>query len=143
MGLAVLSWMRSEIRLERGVIMIEKILERLREIGQLEISLHGGRCNGKTLALGYKKGIENAIEIVQEVAKEYGNGWIPVERELPREHLWAGNMKSYEVFVTYLDSDGKERVSTDNTYNGKWCYFGNRVIAWMPKNAPTPYQKGE
>ena len=111
--------------------MISRILKMLEELKkEKEIGSH-------------KVIVKEAIEIVQEVAKEYGNGLIPVERELPREHLWAGNMKSYEVFVTYLDSDGKERVSTDNTFNGKWHYFGNRVRAWMPKNAPAPYQKGD
>ena len=51
----------------------EKIIERLREVGNLEITVHGGRCNGKTLTLGYVKGIENAIEIVNQVAEECNN----------------------------------------------------------------------
>lgn len=45
---------------------MERIVERLEEVGNLEMMLHGGRCNGKTLTLGYKKGIENAIAIVKE-----------------------------------------------------------------------------
>ena len=83
----------------------DKILERLKEIIKIEIQLHGGRCNGKTLALGYAKGIENAIEIVQEVAEEYtstehincstntstdtsNNDWIPCSERLPKERDW-------------------------------------------------------
>ena len=46
--------------------VFEKIIEKLEEVGKLEISMRGGRCNGKTLALGYTKGIENAIEIVKQ-----------------------------------------------------------------------------
>ena len=45
---------------------MERIVERLEEVGNYEVILHGGRCNGKTLTLGYKKGIEKAIEIVKE-----------------------------------------------------------------------------
>ena len=50
---------------------IKKLIERLEEVGKLEISMHGGRCNGKTLALGYAKGIENSISIVNQLAEEY------------------------------------------------------------------------
>ena len=52
---------------------IEKLIGRLEEVGKLEISMHGGRCNGKTLALGYAKGIENSIAIVNQLAEEYNN----------------------------------------------------------------------
>lgn len=45
---------------------MQNIVERLEEVGRLELKTHGGRCNGKTLALGYAKGVENAIEIVKE-----------------------------------------------------------------------------
>ena len=46
--------------------VFDKIIEKLEEVGKLEISMRGGRCKGKTLALGYTKGIENAIEIVKQ-----------------------------------------------------------------------------
>ena len=48
---------------------VDKVVERLEEVGQLELKTHGGRCNEKTLALGYAKGVENAIEIVKEEGK--------------------------------------------------------------------------
>ena len=51
--------------------VFEKIIEKLKEVGNLEISMYGGRCNGKTLTLGYKKGIENAIEIVKHESERY------------------------------------------------------------------------
>ena len=49
----------------------ERIVERLKEVGQFEVKMIGGRCNGKTLTLGYKKGIANAISIVNQVAEEH------------------------------------------------------------------------
>ena len=108
----------------------EKILERLKEIIKIEIQLHGGRCNGKTLALGYAKGIENAIEIVQEVAEEYTStehinystnastdGWIPIktrpmteeEKEYYSEYLSEWNGMIYEC---PLPDDGQEVLIT-------------------------------
>lgn len=47
--------------------VFEKIIEKLEEAGKTELIVHGGRCNGKTLALGYAKGISEAIEIVKQV----------------------------------------------------------------------------
>ena len=45
--------------------VFEKIIEQLEEAGKTKLIAHGGRCNGKTLALGYTKGISDAIEIVK------------------------------------------------------------------------------
>lgn len=44
---------------------LDKVVQQLEEVGKLQITTHGGRCNGKTLTLGYVKGIENAIEIIK------------------------------------------------------------------------------
>ena len=52
----------------------EKILDMLKDTAKIEIQLHCGRCNGKTLALGYTKGIENAIKIVHEIAEQLKAG---------------------------------------------------------------------
>lgn len=45
---------------------MDRIVERLEEVAKTEIRVHSARCNGKTLAIGYAKGIENAIKIVKE-----------------------------------------------------------------------------
>ena len=45
---------------------LDKVVQQLEEVGKLQITAHSGRCNGKTLTLGYVKGIENAIEIVRK-----------------------------------------------------------------------------
>ncbi len=49
----------------------EKIIEKLEVAGKTELIANGGRCNGKTLALGYTKGISDAIEIVKQEAEQY------------------------------------------------------------------------
>ena len=48
---------------------VDDVVETLKGAARLEITVHGGRCNGKTLALGYAKGIESAIQIVKENLK--------------------------------------------------------------------------
>ena len=61
--------------------MIEKILERLEE---LKIT----RSDDTPYGIGVLNGYAEAISVVQEVAKEYGNGWIPTEKELPTKRDW-------------------------------------------------------
>lgn len=51
-------------------VPMERITEQLKSIGNQEVILHGGRANGKTLTLGYTKGIENALHIVNKVDNE-------------------------------------------------------------------------
>ena len=95
---------------------------------------------------------KEAISIVQEVAKEYGNGWIPVEERLPEEKV--------DVLICYKEMEnGTEEtgVAISNyreiTFGGRptgyknwiapFSYFNQNyeVIAWQP--LPAPYQKGE
>lgn len=115
----------------------EKIIERLEEK-----SLGGMGCP-QWIPL------ESAIEIVNEVAEEYGNdtnvpsndGWIPVSEWLPDE--------KGEYYVTYhpcyWDHVYDEVCVGLDTFRGKASWAKKkyqRVIAWKPKD--TPYQpKGE
>lgn len=125
--------------------VFENILARLNEIAKIEI--HCGRCNGKTLALGYVKGIENAIKIVNEVTEEFAtdtnvgtNGWIPCSERLPEE--------PFGCLVTVIDCE----PVTQNEFENILPYFvgydghswndadGNEipfeVIAWQPLPKP-------
>ena len=43
----------------------EEVVARLEEI-KPDFMVYGGRCNGKTLELGYAKGIEKAIKIIKQ-----------------------------------------------------------------------------
>ena len=117
----------------------EKILERLEEERHPEI------CGGwETMR------IDRAKQIVQGIAEEYNNGWIPCSVRLPEEHdsIFAklkGTDKWYDamcekisddVNVTVELEDGTRKTMTLHTNDGKWN-TGNRiakfnVIAWQP-----------
>ena len=114
--------------------MIEKILSRIDEISEL------------IRPVGWSRKIEvvetKAVrEIVQEVAKEYGGGWIPVTERLPnigervllfvygRVHIGKRtDSKSYEHDIFSLENKTLEST--------------RRIEAWMPLPS-APYQKGE
>ena len=49
---------------------VDKVVEQLITEANVEIVLHCGRCNGKTLALGFREGIKKAIDIVRNGGKE-------------------------------------------------------------------------
>ena len=82
--------------------------------------------------------------------------WIPVEERLPEHHdsifvgkkgiRWQDGMwhKESDYVLVTVEMKGKKEVSTANTHDGKWGFFGiypdARVTAWMP--LPEPY-KGE
>ena len=82
-----------------------------------------------------------AVEIIEQVATEYNNGWIPCSERLPkiREDClvtvkYTGFMGMHGVWIKtgHLENDG--------TWWGDCA--GGEVIAWQP--LPEPYQpKGE
>ena len=93
----------------------------------------------------YNKGIDSAIDtaisIVQDVAEEYNNGWIPCSERLPEDN---------GVYFVTLDDDVMPRcIDVRNFRNGKFeqrfivsplqdkC-LERREVAWMP--LPKPYQ---
>lgn len=132
--------------------MIEKILERL----EAEIEAYSDTTY-------YVYGLEAAKKIVQEVAKEYGNGWIPCSERLPDTNdavniTWVNR----KPMPYYRDIKDKPFAATGHYHNGKWYWYscvckdyldeyGNsdmdemdkdiEVTAWKPLDAP--YQKGE
>lgn len=79
---------------------------------------------------------KNAIEIVNQLAEEYNNGWISVSDRLPE-------VEGYYL-VTRMGGNGMEVDISE--YEHGYMYNNGfhkafRVIAWMP--LPGPYQKGE
>ena len=104
----------------------------------------------------WNKAIHRAKQIVQEVAEEYKDGWIPCSERLPEE--------SGYYLVTYHDwSDGNFLPKYDDTYVRRlhyqisehfvdWNYPKNvddraendchkEVIAWQP--LPEPFKERE
>ena len=86
-------------------------------------------------------------EVIHKVvASAKGNGWIPVETELPKE----SGLEHYEI--TFLSSITKTPVRSVAIFSkGRWYMAGTNgrdcdmfpfeVIAWKEQSAP--YQKGE
>lgn len=145
--------------------MIEKILERLREKSNEWFERWAESGSEDEYADGRNDSFDEAIRIVQEVAKD--GGWIPCSERLPEEHETENavydsltlaeidverHMVSDLVLVTVRDYDhDTDFVCDDTTVDGKWVNFGcesYEVIAWQPlppKYEPkdAPYQKGE
>lgn len=126
--------------------IFEKIIEKLEEKGKDDTCMGEG-----TLWTA------DAIEIVNQVAEEYNNGWIPCSERLPDEKERERTeydaislaevgveryMASDLVNVTVKDYDKDIKfVSDDCTVNGEWTnynYYPFEIIAWQP--LPEPYQ---
>jgi hypothetical protein len=128
---------------------IEKLIGRLEESQERYDDVSFAQLNefGHTLdyeyAKGKRDGVEESIEIVNQLAEEYNNGWIACEKELPK-------IPNSYLVTKMCDDDGKRIYETAHeifwTSDGKWdcerdedCEW--KVIAWRKKLAP--YQKGE
>ena len=138
----------------------EKILERLEEMihpkGLYFCKYAQGGC--RHLYNDEKDCMECVVElsekIVQEVAEEYNNGWIPCSERLPEEELEKamrerGENAVFPVLATinkvHLISGEKYKIvsrafygqyNDKNFYNS--CCDRLDVIAWQP--LPEPYQ---
>ena len=76
----------------------------------------------------YKK----CIEIVNQVAEEYNNGWIPCSERLPEE---------YQMVLT-CDKDGWVSTHINMPYKGvKNDFECGYYTAWQP--LPQPYKENE
>lgn len=98
--------------------------------------------DGDTNAGQRNSAYHKAIKIVEEIAEEYNNGWIPVSERLPDK---AG----HEVLATLENGYGQRRVTIIFTghRDSQWhCNHKEfaldvwKVIAWQP--LPEPYVEG-
>ena len=134
---------------------IKKLIERLEELKKREMdreenitedgywedceeAFEDGESNGMYTAY------TRAIQIVNQLAEEHSDGWIPCEKELPPQPkenpLYEG--KALEIYLV-CTSDGD--LPFRAFWNGEFFTQGfarEDVIAWQP--LPAPYQpKGE
>ena len=106
--------------------MIEKIIQRLQAEAE-EHKKYWDEFDDED-SFGAMNATLKAISIVQEVAKEYGNGWIPVEERIPIHNGW------------YLVTNELGVVQQQYWGANHWHKLRDEaVVAWM--ELPAPYGK--
>ena len=102
---------------------IEKLIGRLEELKTEALDKWDGGASHRA----YSK----AIDIANELAEEYNNGWIPCSERLPSE--------SQNVIVCFAHGLVTELAFYDGLFHGIYDYNTKVIIAWMP--LPEPYQQ--
>ena len=127
---------------------IEKLIGRLEEAKEKHKPTVNGKTTTRDLEI-YKMTIGYAEEIVNQLAEEYNNGWIPcdcplvptdyciVQIQEDNGYLWIPKVGEYRASI------GKWRIEGAFEHSNGWLedteHF--KVIAWQP--LPEPYrQKG-
>lgn len=111
---------------------VKKLIERLEERSK-EYNA-GVRLHGKPEEmLTYE-----AIEIINQLAEEYGDGWIPCEKEIPKDGVvvdlsceYMGT--PYETVGYFKNGNRGHSYIVDND-----VFMRSAVLAWRPR--PIPYQ---
>lgn len=131
--------------------VFEKILERLEELKQ-----HYNKCCLVDYNEGAAVGLTEAMLIVQEVAEQYNNGWIPCSERLPEERDWYlavfEEVDTGFIGLPYIAEYlmGKHTIATTEDgwiiYNctdredaSSEYYKKLRCVAWQP--LPEPYKE--
>jgi hypothetical protein len=114
-------------------------------------------CDDKEFSffVGMVEGLLLARKIVSEVEAEYGNGWITVEKALPKERDWYLAMfkepdtgfMGLPFIADYLMGEHTNHTTddgwiiaecTDNDREDVDYYKRLKCVAWMP--LPAPYK---
>ena len=120
---------------------IEKLIGRLEErknhFGTLVV------VGKDDLVLNYNLGkmhsFEDSIEIVNQLAEEYNNGWIPCSERLPSEGQTV-LVQDFEDYYEVCNCETKNGIKGFSSW--EWWSSANNYLAWQP--LPAPYQpKGE
>ena len=77
-----------------------------------------------------------ANHVEADKCSETPNGWIPVSKERPPQHgeIWITSEFGAVELVYGKDGMWQDEVN---------YYTESEIIAWMPANAPSPYQPEE
>lgn len=138
--------------------VFEKIIEKLEE-EKSKVPVNrvlDDIIKDKPKELGQLMAYSESIKVVKEVAKEYNNGWISVEQDMPKEHdsmfaklkdtdKWNNNMfekSSNIVSVNIADEYGNSATTTAHTIDGRWsCDLlkinsSYKITHWQPLPEP-------
>lgn len=111
----------------------EKIIEKLEKVNPVDY----GSMSSYEAHSAVKDCLRDVTEIVNQVASEYGGGWIPVEERLPEiyEPVLVCNKKG-SVCIRCINwiSQGKVKIHC-------WSQNSTGIIAWQP--LPEAYKNGE
>lgn len=126
---------------------MKEFIEKL--IGRLEEENEWAKTHGKDdkFRKGRISGLNTAKRIVNQLAEEYNNGWIPVSEKFPKigtlvlATTESGNVCDDVLIYDYENSKSKEPCF-HRWNDDMWECYTPRVIAWQP--LPQAYQpKGE
>ena len=116
-----------------------EIIERLKNIAGHAVHTVGE----KPLIMSLDDGIavHEAIELLKKSetnCSEFPNNWIPCSERLPNkfEDVWVTD-NCGRVAVCRMGHTGWRDMESD-----EWMYHLDSIVAWMPYNAPEPYQEG-
>lgn len=105
----------------------EKIIEKLEE---REVQAYA-----KTDTDAAYTAYRNAIEIVEQTAIEYNNGWIPCSERLPEEYTVLCCDKYGEMIIGHPYFDEVSDTNYSSESDNEMMY---NCVAWQP--LPQPYQ---
>lgn len=91
--------------------------------------------------------INKAIEIVNQLAQEFNNGWIPCSERLPENEDEVLCWYEYRIMQGTCEGEMKQTYGIGYYFNHfkRWggevnCGRDCKVIAWQP--LPQPYKEG-
>ena len=113
----------------------EKILERLEELQNNLLSQTEGDIN---LQVGVINGVMYSKKIVQEVAEEYNNGWIPCSERLPEDDSICIVTVEYPNNKTMVDYGWFDRKRVC-WFVGMQEFRTSNILAWQP--LPEPFKE--
>ena len=69
--------------------------------------------------------LTKAINIVNELAEEYNNGWIPCSERLPEKDVYVLCQGNHSIFIACIDS-------LDNKWRDDHYHTRTTIKAWQP-----------
>ena len=129
---------------------MQEVFEKIKKKLATELIYYSGYPDCSEYDYAYEIAMQDANnkarKIVNEVAEEYNNGWIPVEEDIPPKDV----IMHCFVEMKHIDSASSFRTMID-WHEGYWTWSNGKklsdkyeVLAWQKIQYPEPYQpKGD